>query len=268
MIGISVVFAIAATALAQQGGVGQRRAPSAFASVDPRGSPPRSAPSPHWSTRRLVRRGSPRLLGRWRLRDGARDAVDHDWSWLPATASRRRRRVHLGRGSSTSPPARGIAAQRERRAAACSEPARAAGADRAVQPCHTTNGASATDTDMDADAQLSAIDLHAIWRLSRGSGQTVAVIDTGVSRHRLLPHRFRAGTTCRAATAARTATATAPSSPESSALPRNGQPGTSFGGLAPDAAIMAIRQSSNAFRRLRDPAGSGVGDVETLAMAV
>ena len=31
---------------------------------------------------------------------------------------------------------------------------------------------------------------------------------------------------------------------------------------------MAIRQSSNAFRRLSDPAGSGVGDVETLAMAV
>ena len=59
------------------------------------------------------------------------------------------------------------------------------------EPCHTTNGPS--ETDADTERQLSAIDLHAIWRLSRGSGQTVAVIDTGVSRHRLLPHLIPGG---------------------------------------------------------------------------
>ena len=31
------------------------------------------------------------------------------------------------------------------------------------------------------------IELQAVWRLTRGAGQTVAVIDTGVARHRLLP---------------------------------------------------------------------------------
>ena len=36
--------------------------------------------------------------------------------------------------------------------------------------------------------QLKGLDLTAVWRLSRGAGQTVAVIDTGVARHRLLPH--------------------------------------------------------------------------------
>ena len=48
-------------------------------------------------------------------------------------------------------------------------------------------------------------------------------------------------------TAPRTATATARSSPASSEPPtRSG--GSTFGGIAPDAGIIAIRQSSNAFR--------------------
>ncbi len=41
--------------------------------------------------------------------------------------------------------------------------------------------------------QLEDVDLAAAWRLSRGAGQTVAVIDTGVARHRLLPHLVPGG---------------------------------------------------------------------------
>ena len=35
--------------------------------------------------------------------------------------------------------------------------------------------------------------LQDVWPLTRGAGQTVAVIDTGVSRHRLLPHLVPGG---------------------------------------------------------------------------
>ena len=44
-----------------------------------------------------------------------------------------------------------------------------------------------------ADSQLKELDLQSVWPLTRGAGQTVAVIDTGVSRHRLLPHLFPGG---------------------------------------------------------------------------
>ena len=44
--------------------------------------------------------------------------------------------------------------------------------------------------------------------------------------------------------------------------------GNAFSGIAPDATIIGIRQSSNRFRAADDPSGSGFGDVDTLAMAV
>jgi membrane-anchored mycosin MYCP len=122
--------------------------------------------------------------------------------------------------------------------------------------------------DVGADWQLSGIDLQSIWRLSRGGGQTVAVIDTGVARHRLLPHLVPGGDYVSAGDGTQdcdghgTVVAGIIGAAEVEVA------GTSFGGLAPDAAIMGIRQSSNAFRRTSEPTSSGVGDVETLAMAV
>jgi membrane-anchored mycosin MYCP len=44
--------------------------------------------------------------------------------------------------------------------------------------------------------------------------------------------------------------------------------GSTFSGIAPDATILSIRQSSNKFRAKDDPSGSGFGDVDTLASAV
>ena len=130
--------------------------------------------------------------------------------------------------------------------------------------CHS----AARPADAAAKSQLSEIDLQSIWRLSRGQGQTVAVIDTGVARHRLLPHLIPGGDYVSAGDGTQdcdghgTVVAGIIGAAEVDAA------GTSFGGLAPDAAIMGIRQSSNAFHRTSDPASSGVGDVETLAMAV
>ncbi|MHA7665752.1 type VII secretion-associated serine protease mycosin [Mycolicibacterium sp. HS_4_1] len=116
--------------------------------------------------------------------------------------------------------------------------------------------------------QLDMLDLAAVWPLSRGSGQTVAVIDTGVGRHRLLPHLVAGGDyvssgdgtqdcdghgTAIAGLIGATAAGTTPGA---------------FRGVAPEAAILAIRQSSNKFRLTDDHELSGVGDVETLARAV
>jgi membrane-anchored mycosin MYCP len=116
--------------------------------------------------------------------------------------------------------------------------------------------------------QMSDIDLQALWRLSRGSGQTVAVIDTGVSRHRLLPHLIPGGDYVSAGDGTQDCDGHGTVVAGIIGAAEVDDSDTTFGGLAPDAAIMAIRQSSNAFRRVSDPAGSGVGDVESLAMAV
>ena len=58
------------------------------------------------------------------------------------------------------------------------------------QQCATFN---TRNDETDSAEQLKALDLPTIWKLSRGTGQTVAVIDTGVSRHRLLPHLVPGG---------------------------------------------------------------------------
>jgi membrane-anchored mycosin MYCP len=58
------------------------------------------------------------------------------------------------------------------------------------EPCVVSTG----DTEEGANGgQLDDLGLQAVWRLTRGAGQTIAVIDTGVSRHRLLPHLIPGG---------------------------------------------------------------------------
>lgn len=129
------------------------------------------------------------------------------------------------------------------------------------QCLETTEGAS------DPHVALPDPEMAAVWRLSRGAGQAVAVIDTGVARHRLLPrlvpggdfvHRGDGTDDCDGhGTIVAGLIA---------ASPGPGQPG--FSGVAPDSTVIAIRQSSNKFRAVDDPAGSGFGDVDTLAMAI
>lgn len=122
----------------------------------------------------------------------------------------------------------------------------------------------ASPTSSGTATQLATLDLAAAQRLSRGSGQTVAVIDTGVARHRLLPRLTAGGDYVSIGDGTRDCdghgTAVA------GIIAASGDP--TFSGVAPDAAILAIRQSSNEFRRTDGGAPSGVGDVETLALAV
>jgi membrane-anchored mycosin MYCP len=119
-----------------------------------------------------------------------------------------------------------------------------------------------------ADAgQLKGLALQQAWKFTRGAGQTVAVIDTGVARHRLLPHLVPGGDYVYNADGTddcdghgTLVAGIIGAEPDSD--------GSTFSGIAPDATIVSIRQSSNKFRAADDPSGSGFGDVDTLAKAV
>jgi membrane-anchored mycosin MYCP len=115
--------------------------------------------------------------------------------------------------------------------------------------------------------QLKGLDLRQVWKLTRGAGQTVAVVDTGVARHRLLPHLVPGGDYVHTGDGTddcdghgTLVAGIIGAEPDSD--------GSTFSGIAPDATIVSIRQSSNRFRATDDPSGSGFGDVDTLARAV
>lgn len=119
----------------------------------------------------------------------------------------------------------------------------------------------------DKPTQLAGLDLPQVWRLSRGSGQRVAIIDTGVAAHPRLPDTVAGGDYVSTGdgtqdcdghgTAVAGIIAAAPD-PE--------QDG--FSGIAPDVTLISIRQSSVKFGAVADPSNTGFGDVDTLARAV
>jgi membrane-anchored mycosin MYCP len=116
-------------------------------------------------------------------------------------------------------------------------------------------------------SQLSGLNLQDVWRLTRGTGQTVAVVDTGVSRHRLLPHLVPGGDYV--STSDGTEDCDGHGTVVAGII--GAEPdaeGSTFSGIAPDATILSIRQSSNKFRAADDPTASGFGDVDTLARAI
>jgi membrane-anchored mycosin MYCP len=123
-----------------------------------------------------------------------------------------------------------------------------------------------------ADAML---DYRSAWRFSRGAGQKVAVIDTGVNRHPRLRSLEPGGDyvsssdglqDCDAhGTLVAGIIAAAPSADDS------------FAGVAPDATILSIRQNSSAFglagigaNTNEDPnaTSTGYGNTQTLALAI
>ncbi|MDA2895000.1 type VII secretion-associated serine protease mycosin [Mycolicibacterium sp. BiH015] len=116
--------------------------------------------------------------------------------------------------------------------------------------------------------QLGGMDLSSVWALTRGAGQTVAVIDTGVTRHRRLPHLVPGGDYVSRHDGTNdcdghgTIVAGIIGATPDAADPEG------FTGIAPDASVLSIRQSSNKFHAIDDPGGTGVGDVATLAAAV
>lgn len=116
------------------------------------------------------------------------------------------------------------------------------------------------------DDPLRTLQLQNVWPLTRGAGQTIAVIDTGVSRHRLLPHLIPGGDYV--STGDGTADCDGHGTVVAGIIGASSDADSAFTGVAPDATVIGIRQSSNKFRAADDPSGVGFGDVETLAMAV
>lgn len=118
------------------------------------------------------------------------------------------------------------------------------------------------------------LDLPAAWQFSRGAGQKVAVIDTGVNRHPRLP-RLQAGGDYVSDTDG-TVDCDGHGTLVAGIIGGQPAPGDAFSGVAPDAEILAIRQLSLAYEKKdnnnRDAPGKispeGYGTVFTLAGAV
>jgi membrane-anchored mycosin MYCP len=136
-------------------------------------------------------------------------------------------------------------------------------------------GAVLPETDFSVQPSAEAmLDFADAWQFSRGAGQKVAVIDTGVNRHLRL-HALEGGgdyvsntdglQDCDAhGTLVAGIIGAAPS------------PDDAFAGVAPDAAIVSIRQNSGAYAvkgsaTMQDDPNAvspGYGNIHTLALAV
>lgn len=132
------------------------------------------------------------------------------------------------------------------------------------EPCVTDTIAASPQTDIRPDMP-SRPDLQSVWIRTQGAGQTVAVIDTGVARHRLLPHLAPGGDYV--ADGDGTADCDGHGTIVAGIVGAAPDTTTGFSGIAPDVNILGIRQSSTKFRVVRAASG-GVGDVDSLAVAV
>ncbi|MEV6658744.1 type VII secretion-associated serine protease mycosin [Nocardia fluminea] len=119
------------------------------------------------------------------------------------------------------------------------------------------------------------LDLPSAWQFSRGAGQKVAVIDTGVNRHPRLPALQAGGDYVSDSDG--TVDCDGHGTLVAGIIAARPSPDDAFVGVAPDAEILAIRQLSLAYDR-KDRQGSGkedgalrsdgYGSVLTLAGAV
>ncbi len=142
-------------------------------------------------------------------------------------------------------------------------------------PSELRNACAATsalaDTAPIPEPQRS-LDLDAVWPLSTGRGQLVAVIDTGVERHHRLPGLVAGGDYV--STGDGTSDCDAHGTLVAGIIAARRSPETGFSGVAPDATILSIRQSSNRYSRVGtapngdDQNARGVGTLTTLASAI
>jgi membrane-anchored mycosin MYCP len=117
--------------------------------------------------------------------------------------------------------------------------------------------------------QLAGLDLPRIWQLTRGAGQRVAVIDTGVSRHRRLPDVVAGGDYV--STGDGTQDCDAHGTLVAGIIAATPDPeADGFSGVAPGVTLISIRQSSAKYAPANDRPGIGIGigDVDTMARAV
>jgi membrane-anchored mycosin MYCP len=116
--------------------------------------------------------------------------------------------------------------------------------------------------------QPSALgDLSRVWELSRGAGQRVAVIDTGVSWQPRLPGVIPGGDYVSTGDGTQDCDAhgTLVAGIISAATDAKAD---GFSGVSPEATLISIRQSSAKFALTSDRSHGGVGDVNTMAKAV
>ncbi|NKY37124.1 type VII secretion-associated serine protease mycosin [Nocardia speluncae] len=125
-----------------------------------------------------------------------------------------------------------------------------------------------------APVSQQVLNLPAAWQFSRGAGQKVAVIDTGVNRHPRLP-RLQPGGDYVSDTDG-TVDCDGHGTLVAGIIAAQPSPHDAFAGVAPDAEILSIRQLSLAYEKKdnndRDAPGkistAGYGTVLTLAGAV
>ncbi|MGO4615836.1 type VII secretion-associated serine protease mycosin [Nocardia sp. 2YAB30] len=118
------------------------------------------------------------------------------------------------------------------------------------------------------------LDLASAWQFSRGYGQTVAVIDTGVNRHPRLPILIPGGDYVSGSDGL--VDCDGHGTLVAGLIAARPSPGDGFSGVAPEAAVLGMRQLSLAFEakdsnRHQQPgelAVGGYGHVLTLAFAV
>lgn len=127
--------------------------------------------------------------------------------------------------------------------------------------------AAATAGKTDGPVQLAGFDRPQIWALTRGAGQRVAVIDTGVQRHPRLKDLVAGGdyVSTGDGTADCDAHGTLVAGIIAAAVDSKAD---DFSGVAPDVTLISIRQSSAKFASAGDRSRTGVGDVQTMAKAV
>ncbi len=139
-------------------------------------------------------------------------------------------------------------------------------------PCNSTVAGGEGPT---VPAAQAALDLPHAWQFSRGEGQVVAVIDTGVARHPRLPG-LRAGGDFVANSGDGTEDCDAHGTLVAGIIAASQVPGQGFSGVAPAASILTIRQTSdkyvkagsNATKSPEDLSKEGYGNVATMAQAI
>ncbi|MBF6171362.1 type VII secretion-associated serine protease mycosin [Nocardia blacklockiae] len=118
-----------------------------------------------------------------------------------------------------------------------------------------------------------ALNLPHAWQFSKGAGQLVAVIDTGVARHPRLPGLIAGGDYV--STTDGTEDCDSHGTVVAGIIGASEEPGQGFAGVAPEAQILTIRQTSAQYQekgksreQAPDAMPEGYGTTRTLASAV
>ena len=116
-------------------------------------------------------------------------------------------------------------------------------------------------------AGTAGLDLPQVWQLTRGAGQRIAVIDTGVAKHRRLPGVVAGGDYVFTGDGTQDCDAHGTLVAGIIAAATDSKV-DDFSGVAPEATLISIRQSSGKFAAVSDRSSVGFGDVDTMAKAV